>query len=198
MIKILIQPPENIQTSVANFREKVIKNKNEEATLLGFITTTEILTESKLEVPANLFSESNKKFKQEFLANKYVKIMADYSSTGLWDKDGLNIEHDCLNLSENTLFQLKKWVEWYEKNNSWNDPKYIVNSFDMPSFAQAGLNVAKLIKKELPDWTIVYFDEYTFELNYRKREFTQEISVNGEGTPSEDRSAFEFEVKIAD
>ena len=92
---------------------------------------------------------------------KYLRVMADYSSTGLWNKDGINVEVDGLGLSDTTLHNLREWTGWYENNDDYlpeehrSDPR-----FDLRGFSARGLEVAKLIKSELQDWKIVYFDEF--------------------------------------
>ena len=93
--------------------------------------------------------------------DKYLKVMADYSSSGLWRRDGVNVYEHAYGLSSNTLLTLAEWCNWYESNDSYlgeldrKDPP-----FDLKSFSERGLEVARMIKEELPDWEIVYFDEH--------------------------------------
>jgi hypothetical protein len=92
---------------------------------------------------------------------KYLKVMADYSSTGLWDKDGFNVEVENYNLSQETLDALKAWTNLYEINDDYlchEDRKLPL--FDLEEFSKQGLIIAKAIKRELPDFEIVYFDEF--------------------------------------
>jgi hypothetical protein len=93
--------------------------------------------------------------------DKYLRVMADYMSTGLWNKDGANVETAGLGLSEGALKALDDWCLEYMKNDDYlpeelrSDPR-----FDLRGFSARGLEVAKLIKSELKDYKIVYFDEF--------------------------------------
>jgi hypothetical protein len=88
---------------------------------------------------------------------RWVKVMADYSSTGLWDSNGANAEEDFVPMSAALKARLHAWCLWYEKNEDYLDTPESI--FDYVSFSAEGLAVAKAIKAELPDWTVVYFDE---------------------------------------
>ena len=93
---------------------------------------------------------------------KYLRVMADYSSTGLWNKDGVNVEADDLGLSEVVLKSLNDWCLEYERNDDYLPEEYRTDPrFDMKGFSERGLEVAKLIKSELgEDYKVVYFDEF--------------------------------------
>ena len=91
--------------------------------------------------------------------NKFLKVMADYSSTGLWDQDGINVSLDNYNLSESTRLALDLWVNWYEENDDWKSESER-KGFGLIKFSELGLRVAQAIKKDLPDFEIVYFDEF--------------------------------------
>ena len=92
---------------------------------------------------------------------KYLRVMADYSSTGLWNKDGINVEVDSLGLSEGVLKSLDDWCLEYERNNDYLPEEYRTDPrFNLKEFSERGLEVAKLIKSELKDFKIVYFDEF--------------------------------------
>jgi len=87
--------------------------------------------------------------------------MADYMSTGLWNKEGANVEVENYNLAADTLLALSLWCAWYEKNDDYKDPvDRKVPAFDIKAFSEQGLVVAKMVKRDLPDFLIYYFDEY--------------------------------------
>lgn len=60
-------------------------------------------------------------------------------------------------LSEHLWERLDRWLRWYNKRRH-DDP--IVNEQD---FYTEGRDLAESIKRELPDWTVVYFDEEKLE-----------------------------------
>lgn len=91
---------------------------------------------------------------------KYLKLMADYSSSGIWREDGCNVEHDFAPISESLSLAIKCWCAIYETNDDWREPEERTSNFSSKYFSNLGLEIAKQLKKELHDWTIFYFDEY--------------------------------------
>jgi len=51
--------------------------------------------------------------------------------------------------------RIRAWQDWYETNEDWRGDM----RFDIDGFSREGLAIARAAKAELPDWTIVYFDE---------------------------------------
>lgn len=96
--------------------------------------------------------------------SKYLKVMADYSSTGLWNEEGLNVEVENYPLSQETVRALKIWTRLYERNDNYLDSAdRKLPMFDLKTFSKQGFKVALMIKNDLPDYQIEYFDEYMFE-----------------------------------
>lgn len=87
----------------------------------------------------------------------WVKGMADYSSCGLWDSRGVHWDDSDLPVSDELKARLRKWCDWYERNDDYLPEP--TTQFDYKAFSAAGLLIAKAIKAELPDWTVTYFDE---------------------------------------
>jgi hypothetical protein len=88
---------------------------------------------------------------------RWVKVMADYSSCGLWDSNGVHSDDADLPVSESLKARLRKWCDWYELNDDYLPEP--TTQFDYEAFSAEGLLIAKAIKAQLPDWTVVYFDE---------------------------------------
>lgn len=87
----------------------------------------------------------------------WVKVMADYSSCGLWDSRGVHSDDSELPVSDELKARLRQWCDWYERNDDYLPEP--TTQFDYTAFAAEGLLIAKAIKAELPDWTVMYFDE---------------------------------------
>ena len=83
---------------------------------------------------------------------KWVRVMADYCSDGLWDHEGTMMGRDSLPISTQLKTRHEQWCLWYEKNTK-NVP------FDYSEFSKEGREISHAIKTELPDWTVIYFDE---------------------------------------
>ena len=100
------------------------------------------------------------------IVGKFIKLMADYSSTGLWCEYGTNLGPHNLPVSKELHERIRLWCEEYEKNDDWLPIDERSGVFDLRLFAANGLEIAKAIKEELPDWTVIYFDEYELDRQY--------------------------------
>jgi len=91
-------------------------------------------------------------------SDKYVRIMADYSSTGIWDRAGimLNVE-EVPELPFWWIPRLKAWTEKYEDNDDYMEDSQ--SDFPYEEFAAEGLELAQSLATILADWEIWYFDE---------------------------------------
>jgi len=87
--------------------------------------------------------------------DRWVRIMCDYSAEGVWDRHGAACRAADLPVSAETLAMLHGWQAWYE--HAAGSPMTPV--FDDVAHAALGLFVARCVKRELPDWTVVYFDD---------------------------------------
>ena len=85
--------------------------------------------------------------------DRYVCVMADYSATGIWRKSGAMASLRSLPVDAETIFQLGQWQFWHDNRHSDND---ILN---LDHFVQFGWGLVWAIKHQLPDWTVVYWDE---------------------------------------
>lgn len=98
--------------------------------------------------------------------DKYIKLMADYCSSGLWNKEGECIAIEQMPVSAELLVRVDAWVRKYDIGCtdylSSTDEGYN-HDFNMKAFSDEGWAIAHSIKEELPDWTVMYFDEMQFE-----------------------------------
>ena len=86
------------------------------------------------------------------MTDNYVKLMADYTSTGVWDTFGHSILPGSLPISESLKNRITEWQAEYDK--------YAFDAgFDIKTFSRIGLSLAGDIKDELPGWVVIYFDE---------------------------------------
>ncbi|RFD18455.1 hypothetical protein DY926_16605 [Komagataeibacter melaceti] len=107
---------------------------------------------------------------------KWVRIMGEYDCEGVWHRDGCLTCADELPVSGRLRERLRAWAQRY--NNFDFPPEENSPPFDMETFARDGLEIARAIKAELPDWTVIYFDES--KADYKNR--------------SQPRSQYEYEV----
>jgi len=83
---------------------------------------------------------------------KYVRVMADYCSDGLWGKNGVMIErkHPGLNLPNDIIERLDVWQLWHDRDNQdYLDKSERTKKFNRIAFSKEGLKIARDIKTYL-------------------------------------------------
>ncbi len=89
-----------------------------------------------------------------------VRIVADYCSTGYQLLDDNARAEGELRISDTLRSRLTDWNDRYEDNCHPRDYEDITGTtFDFVAFAKEGLEIARAVKRELPGWTVVYWDE---------------------------------------
>ncbi len=89
-----------------------------------------------------------------------IRIIADYCSTGyrLVDRDGRT--GDTPPLSDRLARRLAAWNDRYDDHCDPLDYEDVGGQrFDFVAFAAEGLEIARAVKRELPGWTVTYWDE---------------------------------------
>jgi hypothetical protein len=81
----------------------------------------------------------------------HLHLMADYGSAGVCDHDGNPLDPSKLPLSDKLRARLARWCARFEKS--------FETEIDLDAFAPEGRAIARAVKAELPDWSIIYFDE---------------------------------------
>ncbi len=115
---------------------------------------------------------------------KWVRIMGDYSASGVWDWQGYMVTSEWLPISPELRRWLDSWASryvstcdaWWHGNHE-NFEEIVRNERRVLIYAEEGLALAAAIKAALPDWTVVYHNE--------------SLSMKGAAK----RSEFEFEVE---
>lgn len=101
--------------------------------------------------------------------SKYVRLMADYCSSGVWDEDGVNVSLNSLPIHFWLKTMITEWQAKYDREAFDND------KFDVETFAKHGYALAVKLKQNLPDWTVMYYDEAASWENKPRSEFLKEI-----------------------
>jgi hypothetical protein len=89
-----------------------------------------------------------------------IRIVADYCSTGyqLGDDQARRLGEPPL--SEGLAQRLAAWNARFEDRCHPLDYEDVSGSrFDFVAFAAEGLEIARAVKRELPAWTVTYWDE---------------------------------------
>jgi hypothetical protein len=100
---------------------------------------------------------------------KFVKLMPDYLSTGVWNEHGINIDLDMIPIPYWLKVMVADWQAEYDRL------AYDEKEFDVKKFSIEGLAIAKKIKRELPRWTVIYFDESRASTFVRPSNYEYEV-----------------------
>lgn len=89
-----------------------------------------------------------------------VRIVADYCARGYQLLDDAARAEGAFRISEELRVRLSSWNDRFEDNCHPGDYEDVSGmKFDFVAFAKEGLEIAKAVKRELPGWTVVYWDE---------------------------------------
>ncbi len=89
-----------------------------------------------------------------------VRIVADYCSKGYQLLDEEARAGGDLAISEELAARLSDWNGHFEANCHPVDYEDVCGMrFDFVAFAKEGLEIARAVKRELPEWTVTYWDE---------------------------------------
>jgi hypothetical protein len=80
--------------------------------------------------------------------------MCDVCADGVWDVEGASSCADDLPITLALVARIRAWQDWYDRDYDEED-----GPFDRAAFAAEGLAIARAVKAELPDWTVLYLDE---------------------------------------
>jgi hypothetical protein len=88
-----------------------------------------------------------------------VRIVADYCSPGyqLADEDARGFAE--LPVGEDLVGRLADWSNRFERCDPRDYEDVCGMRFDFVAFAAEGLEIAKAVKRALPGWTVLYWDE---------------------------------------
>lgn len=100
--------------------------------------------------------------------SKYVRLMADFCSSAVWDENGTNIDIDDVPMHYWLKSMITQWQAWYDREGDTQD-------FDYKTFSKHGFALAYKLKQNLPDWTVVYFDEAASYEGKPRSEYQKEI-----------------------
>ena len=124
--------------------------------------------------------------KQQLLDEKYIRVMFDYCASAVWDKEGFNRDYSDFPISVELSNAFNAWTIKMDKkmwkwDSSGESELKGVTKPDIIALCDEGRALASKLKQELPDWTIIYFDDSKM--------------TNDDNQP---RSTFEYEITLED
>lgn len=100
--------------------------------------------------------------------DKYLRIMFDWESTGVWN-DGACIPLEWVPVSESTKNLVKEFQNGLNKQRIIMDEDDVLTDDEekeIDYYSQLGLDAAIAIKKELPDWKIEIYNDGQYDLPF--------------------------------
>lgn len=89
-----------------------------------------------------------------------VRIVADYCSQGYQVFAGDRAIQAGLDISDGLRARLAAWNDHYDAHCDPGDYEDVSGMrFDFVAFSAEGLSIARAVKRELPGWTVTYWDE---------------------------------------
>jgi hypothetical protein len=101
--------------------------------------------------PCSTTSTTIRQTKRAQIVRRRLHLMADYGSTGLWDDHGRPLDPSKLPVSSELRERLARWSTQFQAS--------FQTKINLRAFAAEGRAIARAMKSELPEWSIVYFDE---------------------------------------
>lgn len=89
-------------------------------------------------------------------AERWIRVMCDYSADGVWARNGAATLPAFLPISIALTARILAWQEVYETFEPW---EVEVDPVKWAAWAAEGLAIAIDMKRQLPDWTVVYHDD---------------------------------------
>jgi hypothetical protein len=89
-----------------------------------------------------------------------VKIVAEEDGPGYWLADAEARRFGTLPVAAELRDRLAAWNDWFSADcdaAALADPT--AGRFDVIAFSNQGFRLAKAVKRALPDWTVLYWDE---------------------------------------
>ncbi|GBQ22906.1 hypothetical protein AA12717_1330 [Gluconacetobacter sacchari DSM 12717] len=93
--------------------------------------------------------------------DKWLAMGGDLTNC-LWTSAGDLAFYEDLPITDALKARLEAWEKWAGDYEDFL-PREKRAPFDLPGFTASGLEIARALKAELPDWTIVYRDEFKWQ-----------------------------------
>lgn len=118
---------------------------------------------------------------EDAFPGRYVRVMCDYCADGVWIRGGPAGNADELPVAPGLIARIRAWQHDFERMPEKPGKHLSQETFDAlhAVFARNGLEIACDLKRALPAWTVVYFDEskLTGNKDQPRAEFEYEITA---------------------
>ena len=99
---------------------------------------------------------------EEFRRERHVGIWAEPGiGPAVWDREGCAVLPEALPISSALRGRFENWWSWFEFTTIFTrNAAYRGKRIDGAEYAAEGRAIAAAIKRELPDWTVVFVDQH--------------------------------------
>lgn len=87
---------------------------------------------------------------------KFIRLMADYASDGIWNGRGSGMDIGLLPISQSLRSAITDWCLDYEASQFYLEPALQTVDFDVDSFNARGEDLARRLSVELPGWLVTH------------------------------------------
>lgn len=112
---------------------------------------------SQIEKEMARYREECADYLAELDEERWVWVMCDYSADGVWDKGGGSMDCTALPITPELCLRIRQWQSVYERLGRQGE--FDDRRIDYSDFGAQGFAIAVEMKRQLPDWTVVYRDE---------------------------------------
>lgn len=117
---------------------------------------------------------------------KWVRIMPDWCSSGIWDKNGGNCDESELPVTQELIDRITAWQKRFDSQEVYLPPT-IESEQEAEDIQIENLLIAIEVAKQLPDWTVVINNSDNYFLletdQYRNAIVTADMVVDEEFFP---------------
>lgn len=110
-------------------------------------------------------------FENTLVTRKWVRIMCDDCSDGVWNQEGEDDTPEDLPILQSLRDEILAWAAEYDQIfRDEHERDFKVDEPRLRAFGAEGLRLAQEVKRQLPDWTVIYHDTSVWYLNRRSEE----------------------------
>jgi hypothetical protein len=108
----------------------------------------------------------------EAFPDNWVRVLADSCADGVWNILGEGCAADELPVTPELVARIRAWQADYDARFDLDED---VTSAEIGAFSAEGAQIARELKRQLPGWTVVYFDEARFRHGDLRPRYEYEI-----------------------
>lgn len=94
--------------------------------------------------------------------SKFVRIMPDHCSSGVWNIRGSNVDEEDLPVTPALITRIKEWQRVFDTTDWYTNSAERTETYR--EICYENLAIAVEVARQLPDWTVVIYNGGEFDL----------------------------------